>query len=181
MSAPDRNIIVAVTGGVAAFKSAVLVSQLVQSGIGVRCVMTPAAEKFVGRATFAALTGVPVVTDLFDPAFPLGAHIELAREADLLCIVPATANFLAKAATGQADDLVSTLYLCFTGTVIAAPAMNCEMWEKTAVQRNVETLRADGVQFVDPGEGWLSCRTRGVGRMADPDVVAQSIAHALGN
>ena len=178
---PNPQIIVAVTGGVAAYKAAALTSQLVQSGHIVRVVMTSAAEKFVGRATFAALTGHPVVTDLFDTAFPLGAHIELARDSQLMCVAPATANFLASAATGRANDLISTLYLCFTGIVLAAPAMNCEMWENPAVQRNVQTLRDDGMRFVDPGAGWLSCRTQGIGRMAEPtdifDAVNESLKH----
>ena len=174
----ENQIVIAVTGGVAAYKSAALTSQLVQLGYSVRVVMTPASEKFVGQATFAALTGQKVVLDLFDSAFPLGAHIELARSSQLLCVVPATANFLGKAATGQADDLCSTLYLCFTGPVILAPAMNCEMWEKAAVQRNVKQLREDGVHFVDPQEGWLSCRTKGVGRMAEPaDILKVIQAH----
>jgi phosphopantothenoylcysteine decarboxylase/phosphopantothenate--cysteine ligase len=173
------EIIVAVTGGVAAFKAAALTSQLVQDGMDVRAVMTKSAQKFIGPATFAALTGRPVVTDLFDPAYPLGAHIELARSSELLCVAPATANFLASAALGQSNDLLSTLYLCFTGPVIVAPAMNCEMWDKAAVQRNVEQLKQDGVKIVDPQEGWLSCRTKGQGRMADPDLIAKLIKSEL--
>ena len=115
----------------------------------------------------------------FDPAYPLGSHIELAQRGQLLCIAPCTANVLAKAATGMADDLLSTLLLAFTGPVLLAPAMNCEMWEKPSVQRNVRQLRDDGVHFVDPEEGWLSCRRRGVGRMADPQTIADSIARLL--
>ncbi len=175
----DNQIVIAVTGGVAAYKAAALTSQLVQNGHPVRVVMSTASERFIGKATFAALSGQQVVTDLFDAEFPLGAHIELARSSALLCIVPATANFLGKAATGQADDLCSTLYLCFTGPVIAAPAMNCEMWDKAAVQRNVQQLRSDGVRFVDPQEGWLSCRTRGVGRMAEPMEILEVIQATL--
>ena len=174
----DNEIIIAVTGGVAAFKAAALTSQLVQDGFSVRAVMTPAAQKFVGSATFAALTGRSVVTELFDPQFPLGAHIELARSADVLCVAPATANFIANAANGIANDLIGTLYLCFTGPVIVAPAMNCEMWDKPAVARNVEQIRADGVQIVDPQEGWLSCRTKGMGRMASPEEIAKAISAA---
>jgi phosphopantothenoylcysteine decarboxylase/phosphopantothenate--cysteine ligase len=98
----------------------------------------------------------------------------------LLCIAPATANFLAKAAQGISDDLISTLYLCFTGPVIVAPAMNCEMWEKAAVQRNVKQLIDDGVEIIDPQEGWLSCRTKGVGRMASPEEIADVIVNRLG-
>lgn len=174
----SKEIIVGVCGGVAAFKTAGLVSQLVQQGFGVQTVMTRAATEFVGAQTFRALTGRQVVTELFDPAFPLGAHIELARAADVMCVAPATANFIAKAAHGIADDLLSTLYLCFTGTVIIAPAMNCEMWEKPAVQRNVKTLDGDGVQIIEPGEGWLSCRQKGKGRMAEPDQIFATIETA---
>src|SRR5690242_8179266 len=131
-----REIVVGVTGGIAAYKTAALVSQLVQGGAGVSVVMTAAAEKFIGPATFAALTGRPVARDAFDEArFPLGAHIALAEKAELLVIAPASADFMAKAAQGLADDLLSTLYLAFAGRVLMAPAMNSAMWSKAAVQR----------------------------------------------
>ena len=174
-----KEIIIAVSGGVAAFKAAALVSQLAQQEHCVKVVMTDSAQAFVGKATFAALTGNPVASRIFDSRFPLGAHIELSRSADLLCVAPATANFIAKAATGISDDLLSTLYLCFTGPVLVAPAMNCEMWDKPAVQRNYQQLAADGVQFIDPQEGWLSCRTRGIGRMASPESIADAINDRL--
>ena len=169
------KILVAVTGGVACFKAAALVSQLAQQGHAVQVVMTPAAQAFVGTATFAALTGQPVATELFDSRWPLGAHIELARTHDVMCVAPATANFIGKVANGIGNDLLSTLYLCFTGPIMIAPAMNCEMWDKQAVQRNVKQLADDGVQIIDPGEGWLSCRTRGVGRMAEPDTISKHV------
>jgi phosphopantothenoylcysteine decarboxylase/phosphopantothenate--cysteine ligase len=114
-----------------------------------------------------------------DPAFPLGAHIELTRRAEVMCVVPATANFLAKSAIGLADDLLSTLYLAFKGPIVVAPAMNAEMWSKAAVQRNVKQLRADGVIIVDPEEGWLSCRDQGFGRMGGPDKIRAAIEGAL--
>jgi phosphopantothenoylcysteine decarboxylase/phosphopantothenate--cysteine ligase len=174
-----REIVIGVTGGVAAYKTAALVSQLVQAGAGVSVVLTRGGEEFVGPATFAALTGRPVSTRVFSREEPLGAHITLASRAHLLCVAPATANFLAKAACGLADDLLSTLYLAFTGPVILAPAMNCQMWDKPAVQRNVAQLRADGALFVDPEEGWLSCRTRGIGRMAVPEKIYAAIEQAL--
>ena len=175
-----RELLVGVTGGVAAFKTAVLVSRLVQSGAGVTVIMTESALQFVGPATFRALTRRPVSTEVFgDPGRPLGAHIELAREAQLLCVAPATANFLAKAAHGVADDLLSTLYLSFTGTVILAPAMNTEMWVKPAVQRNVAQLREDGVLFVGPEDGWLACRTKGPGRMADVADIIEAVKATL--
>lgn len=169
------SIVLAVTGGIAAYKSAILTSRLVQAGHRVRVVMTSSAEKFIGRATFRALTGQTVVSDLYDASFSLGAHIELARDYDHLIVAPATANFLAKAATGVGDDLVSTLYLCFTGQVLVAPAMNVEMWKHAAVQRNVSQLHEDGIKFVGPQAGWLSCRTQGIGRMAEPETIVEAI------
>ena len=175
----NREIVVGVSGGVACYKSAAMVSKLVQDDARVTVVMTTAARDFVGAATFAALSGRPVASELFDSAYPLGAHIELAERADLLCVAPATANFLAKAAHGLADDLLSTLYLSFTNPVLIAPAMNCEMWEKPSVQRNIEQLRGDGVVIVGPEEGWLSCRRRGMGRMASPEQIITAIVGAI--
>lgn len=175
----EHEIILGVTGGIAAYKAAILTSRLVQAGVGVRVVMTAASRKFVGPATFAALSGRPVVSRMFDPAWPLGPHIELSRTAGLLCVVPATADFLARAAGGQGNDLLSTLYLCFRGPVLMAPAMNCEMWEHPAVQRNVSLLKGDGVHFAEPGDGWLSCRTTGKGRMAEPESIAGTIFSLL--
>jgi phosphopantothenoylcysteine decarboxylase len=175
-----REIVVGVTGGIAAYKTAALVSQLVQSGAGVTVVMTAAAERFIGPATFSALTGRPVARETFDEAqFPLGAHVTIAERAELLVVAPASADFLAKAANGLADDLLSTLYLAFRGKVLMAPAMNSAMWEKAPVQRNITQLRADGVQFVEPGSGWLSCRQVGAGRMAEPDVILAAIRSLL--
>ena len=175
MTNASQKILVAVTGGIAAYKSAAIVSQLAQAGHDVCVVMSPAAERFVGAAALAALSGKPVVTDLFDPRFPLGAHIELARAYDTLCVAPATAHFLAAASQGHSDDLISTLYLCFTGNVWVAPAMNCEMWQNAAVQRNVSQLESDGVKMIGPEEGWLSCRVKGLGRMAEPDSIVAAI------
>lgn len=175
MASVPQKVIVAVTGGIAAYKSASIVSQLAQAGHDVCVVMSPAAERFVGMAALAALSGKPVVTELFDARFPLGAHIELARGYESLCVAPATAHFLAAAAQGHSDDLISTLYLCFTGDVWVAPAMNCEMWEKPAVQRNVSQLQSDGVKMIGPEEGWLSCRFKGVGRMAEAETIVSTI------
>lgn len=170
---PKKEIIIGVTGGIAAYKTADLVSKLAQADAAVTVVMTSAATKFIGPATFAALSGRAVITDSFDSTHPLGPHIEVARRADVLCIAPATASFLGQTANGLATDLLSTLYLCFQGKVIMAPAMNCEMWAKPAVQRNVKQLADDGVTMVGPGEGWLSCREKGAGRMSEPkEIVA---------
>ena len=175
-----RAVLIGVCGGIAAYKTAALVSQLAQTEHATRVVLTDSARRFVGDATFAALTGQPVCGQDFDErSYPLGEHIVLAEESDLFCIAPATANFLAKAAHGLADDLLTTLYLSFTGPVLVAPAMNCQMWEKPAVQRNVATLREDGVAFVGPDEGWLSCRRRGTGRMASPEAIFEAIRREL--
>ena len=174
-----HELVVGVAGGVAAYKSAALVSQLVQSGRRVTVVMTPSASRFIGTATFQALTGRAVVTDLFDERYPLGPHIELSKDSKLLCVAPATANFLAKAAAGLADDLLSTLYLTFTGSILLAPAMNCEMWDNPAVQRNVATLRGDGIHLIGPEKGWLSCRHQGTGRMSEPETIARAITEIL--
>jgi phosphopantothenoylcysteine decarboxylase/phosphopantothenate--cysteine ligase len=175
-----REVLVGVSGGIASYKTAILVSRLVQDGAGVTVVMTEAATHFVGAATFEALTGRGVVTGLFgDPRFPLGAHIQLSERADLLIVAPATANFLAKAAGGLADDALSTLYLAFSGPSLFSPAMNATMWENPAVQRNCQHLADDGVMFVGPGEGWLSCRTQGIGRMAEASEIHAAILQQL--
>ncbi len=175
-----RELVVGVCGGIAAFKTAALVSQLVQAGAGVTVVMTGRARKFVGHATFEALTGRNVVTRVFDGRrYPLGPHIELAERCELLCVAPATANLLGQAAHGLAPDLLSTLMLSFPGPILMAPSMNTTMWEKPSVQRNMEQLKKDGVHFMPPEEGWLSCRTTGAGRMAEPDAIRMEIQKIL--
>ena len=175
-----REIVVGVSGGIACYKSAALVSQLVQRGAGVSVVMTDAATHFIGEATFAALTGRPVGREVFAAGtWPLGPHIELSESADLLCIAPATANVIAKLAGGAADDLLSTLYLCFSGKLMVAPAMNHQMWSQPSVQRNIKQLQADGVHIVGPEEGWLSCRQEGVGRMSQPEHILTEIEKQL--
>ncbi len=175
-----REIIVGVTAGIAAYKAAALTSLLVQQGAGVTAVLTRNARKFIGEATFAALTGRPVATRGFDPpSHPLGAHIELAARADCVVVAPASADFLAKAAQASADDLLTTLLLCAECPVVFAPAMNAAMWAKPAVQRNVAQVAADGAHIVPPGSGWLSCRQAGVGRMAEPTEIAAAIEAVL--
>jgi phosphopantothenoylcysteine decarboxylase/phosphopantothenate--cysteine ligase len=171
------EILLGVTGGIAAYKAADLASKLVQAGASVSVVMTRSARKFIGTTTFEALTNRPVHWQLFAPReHPLGEHIGLARRAKLLVVAPASADVLAKFAHGIADDLLSTLYLVFTGPVVVAPAMNSDMWAKPAVQRNIAQLRADGVHFVEPGQGWLSCGTIGPGRMAEPEQILERIS-----
>ncbi|MGA2618151.1 MAG: flavoprotein [Thermoguttaceae bacterium] len=174
----DRELLIGVSGGIAAFKTAALVSQLVQAGAGVSVVMTRSAARLVGPKTFEALTGRPVGTAVFGRGGH--PHIELARKAELLCVAPATANILAKAACGLADDLLSTVLLTMAGPIVMAPAMNAQMWQKPAVRRNVAQLRADGVLFLDPEEGYLSCGELGPGRMASPQKIFDFIAKKLG-
>jgi phosphopantothenoylcysteine decarboxylase len=177
----NREILLGISGGVAAYKAAELCSKLVQAGAKVTAVMTPAATKFIGPTTFQALTGRPVYRDMFDPQeHHIGEHIGLARRADLYVIAPATANIIAKLAHGLADDLVCTLALSVTCPVIVAPAMNNEMWSKPSVQRNVQQLRDDGLTIADPGAGWLSCGNVGPGRMAEPQALLEQITRTLG-
>ena len=176
----NREIIIGVSGGVAAYKAAMLTSLLVQRGVGVTAVLTRNARRFVGVATFAALTGRPVATRSFEPsAHPLGAHIDLAARADLVVVAPASADLLAKAAAGIADDLLATLLLCADCPVAMAPAMNTAMWAKPAVQRNVRRIEDDGVTIIPPGSGWLSCRQQGAGRMAEPEAILAVIEGIL--
>ena len=176
-----REIVIGVTGGIAAYKAADLCSKLVQAGHGVTVVMTAAAERFIGATTFAALTGRPVHREMFSPqeGFHQGEHIGLARRAELLVVAPASADFLAKLAHGFADDLLATITLVTTAPILVAPAMNCDMWAKPAVQRNVAQLKADGIHFVDPGDGWLSCGQVGPGRMAEPSEIQAAIERLL--
>lgn len=176
-----REIVLGVTGGIAAYKAADLCSKLVQASHGVTVVMTSAAERFIGATTFEALTGRPVHREMFSPqeGFHQGEHIGLARRAELLVIAPASADFLAKLAHGFADDLLSTIALVTTAPILVAPAMNCEMWAKPAVQRNVAQLKTDGIHMVDPGEGWLSCGQVGPGRMAEPAEIQTAIKRLL--
>jgi len=173
----DRELLIGVSGGIAAYKTAALVSRLVQAGAGVTVIMTRSATRLVGPKTFEALTGRPVRTQTFGHGAHL--HIELAERAELLCVAPATANILAKAAVGLADDLLSTVLLSFDGPVIFAPAMNTRMWQKPAVRRNIEQVKADGAVLVGPDEGYLSCRAVGVGRMAEPEAIFKAIAGML--
>jgi phosphopantothenoylcysteine synthetase/decarboxylase len=170
-----RRIVVGISGGIAAFKSAALVSRLVQEGHEVRVALTPSALEFIGPATFAALCKFAPVTDIYDPRFPLGAHIELGDFAERLIFVPATARLLASCAHGMSDDLLSTLYLCVAGPILFAPAMSDIMWRAPAVQRNIQQLKDDGCHFVGPGSGWLSCRRIGQGRMSDVDEILEAL------
>ena len=175
-----QELLVGVSGGIAAYKSADLVSKCVQAGAHVTVILTRAARRFIGATTFEALTGRPVYSDMFSPREHYrGEHIGLAQRANLLCIAPATADVIAKLAHGLADDLLTTTALAVTSPIVLVPAMNCEMWAKPAVQRNVAQLRGDGVIIVEPEEGWLSCGQVGAGRMAAPERVIEAIQDRL--
>ena len=179
MSSQRPTVLLCIGGGIAAYKSAMLCSKLVQSSVDVRVAMTKSATEFIGPPTLAALSGRHIATASFDSHYPLGAHIELANGADLMVVAPATADLMAKFACGIADDLVSTLYLQVACPVMLAPAMSDPMWNKPSVQRNVKQLREDGCQLVGPDSGWLSCRVRGDGRMSEPATIAEAIMSAL--
>jgi phosphopantothenoylcysteine decarboxylase/phosphopantothenate--cysteine ligase len=173
------EILFGITGGIAAYKSATIISRLVQCGFGVTVVMTESATHLIAPKTFEALTNRPVRSTVFD-AGTAHLHIDLARNAALFCIAPATANILAKAAHGIADDLVSTLLLSFDGPILFAPAMNTVMWHKPAVQRNVNQLRNDGMLLVGPASGRLSCGETGAGRMSEPEQIVAEIVRLTG-
>ena len=172
----NKEILLGVTGGIAAYKAAELCSRLVQKGARVSVIMTQSAHKFIGATTFEALTNRPVNTDPFVATEHFqGEHIGQARRADLVIVAPATANTIARIAHGFSDDLLSTTLLATTTPVFVAPAMNCEMWAKASVQRNVAQLIEDGYHIIAPEEGWLSCGQIGAGRMASPDSIVAAL------
>jgi phosphopantothenoylcysteine decarboxylase/phosphopantothenate--cysteine ligase len=177
----SRSLLVCVCGGIAAYKVADLVSKLAQAKASVTVAMTDEAQKFVGPATFRALSANSVYTDLWDHLEGKDPqHIRLAQTADLVVVAPCTANTLAKMAHGLADDLVSTILLATDPRkVLIAPAMNEAMWNHPATQRNAKAVFDDGVQFVGPGAGWQACRTVGVGRMSEPAEILAAIEQRL--
>ena len=172
-----RHLVLGVTGGVAAYKAAQLVRDLQRAGASVQVVMTEAATHFVGTATFQALSGKPVFTGAFDTRIDDGmAHIELSRNADAIVIAPASADFLAKVTHGLCDDLLSTLCLARDVPLLVAPAMNRQMWQNAATQRNINQLRADGVQVLGPDAGEQACGEVGAGRMLEPAVLVEELS-----
>jgi phosphopantothenoylcysteine decarboxylase/phosphopantothenate--cysteine ligase len=169
-----KRITVCVTGSVAAYKAVLLVRTLLKDGAVVDVVLTHSAREFVGAATFSALTGRRVFTDMFDAEQPGEVHLELAASCDLILVVPATADVLARFAGGRADDLITALMLCATCPILVAPAMHPEMWRHPATQRNVATLVSDRrIGFVGPTFGEVASGAIGLGRMAEPDQIAQ--------
>lgn len=172
----NLRILLAVSGGIAAYKSAELVRLLRKDGADVRVVMTQSAQAFVSPLTFQALSGNPVHTELLDSDEENAmGHINLARWADVMVIAPATANTLAKCAHGFANDLVSTLYLAATCTVAVAPSMNQAMWDKPITQDNIARLRSQGVMVIGPDSGEQACGETGAGRMSEPEAIFRQL------
>ncbi len=173
----DRNILLGVTGGIAAYKAVDLASKLTAAGVHVRTVMTDSACQLVAPKSFEAVTGGPVFTSLWDnPQGHQMSHIALADWAQIVVVAPATADIMAKVANGICDDLLSTvLCTCWATPTLFAPAMNTRMWENPATQRNVESLRARGAKMIGPCAGRLACGTEGMGRMAEPQEILAAL------
>ncbi len=171
-----KKILLGVTGGIAAYKAAELTRLLQKQGATVQVAMTEAATHFVGAVTFQALSGQPVFTDQWDARMANNmAHIDLSREADAVLVAPASADFLAKVAHGQADDLLTTLVLARDCPLLVAPAMNRQMWENPATQRNAATLAADGITLLGPACGDQACGEVGAGRMLEPAEIVEDL------
>ena len=178
----NKHILLGVSGGIAAYKSAELVRLLKKQGAEVRVVMTKSALQFISPLTFQALSGNPVHSELLDTdAENAMGHIQLARWADVLIIAPATANIIAKLSHGLADDLLSTLYLAATCTVYVAPAMNHAMWHKVVTQENIEKLQRHGVVVIGPEQGVQACGESGFGRLSEPVDICKHLMDALDN
>lgn len=174
------RILLIIGGGIAAYKSVELIRALGRAGVGSRCILTRAGHHFVTPMSVAALSGEKVYDDLFsltDEA-EMG-HIELSRSADLIVVCPATADLMAKAAHGLADDLATTALLATDKPVLMAPAMNVRMWLHPATQANLATLRSRGVTVLDPDEGEMACGEFGPGRLPEPERIAQAVLEAL--
>ncbi|MDB4990104.1 MAG: Phosphopantothenoylcysteine decarboxylase [Myxococcaceae bacterium] len=179
MSLRDRQIVVGVAGGIAAFKAVELVRELMRRGAHVRVALTATATRFVGPVTFTGLTGTPPVIDIWDPSYQGEVHVELAAWAHAIVIAPATANLLARAACGMADDAVLATVRCSDAPLILAPAMHHRMWRSAATQRALEQLRADGATIVGPVYGKLASGEEGVGRMSEPLEIAEAVSTRL--
>jgi phosphopantothenoylcysteine decarboxylase/phosphopantothenate--cysteine ligase len=174
------RIILGITGSIAAYKAADLASQLTKAGHEVTCVLTKSALEFVTPLTLSTLSKHPVITDLFaEKEGWQPGHIQLADEADLLLIAPATANILASMAHGFANDALTAIALATRAPILIAPAMNGKMWQHPATLKNVGTLRSYGAQFVEPAEGMLACGYEGVGRLAEVETILQAVKSVL--
>ena len=171
-----KHILLGVTGGIAAYKSAELCRRFIKAGAVVQVIMSEAACRFITPLTLETLSGHPVQVAMFDRNTPDVVHIELADNADLFVIAPATADYLARAATGRAEDLISAVTLAFDGPILAAPAMNTNMWNNPATKRNLCTLETEhGWRMVAPESGELACGWTGPGRMAEPETIFRAV------
>lgn len=176
MELNGKRLVLGVTAGIAAYKAAELTRLLVRAGADVQVAMTEGATRFVTATTFQALSGKPVFIDSWDPGMPNGmAHIDLSRRADLILVAPATADFIARSAQGMADDLLATMVLARDCPLLIAPAMNRQMWEHPATQRNVAQLAADGVGILGPASGDQACGENGPGRMLEPEEILEHV------
>jgi phosphopantothenoylcysteine decarboxylase/phosphopantothenate--cysteine ligase len=176
-SLSQKRIILGITGGIAAYKSAEIARRLQDHGAEVRVIMTDSAQEFIRPLTLQALTGKPVHTDLLDPkAEAAMGHIELARWADAILVAPATANFMAALSQGTAHDLLTTVCLASSGKIIVAPAMNQAMWSQPASQQNIECLKRRGINILEPDNGVQACGDIGPGRLQQPDVIVEHMA-----
>ena len=173
-----RRIVLGITGGVAAYKAAYIARRLVEHGATVRTVMTPSATRFIGEATFAALTGFDPVVDLFESEEP-SPHTTLAAWADLIIVAPTTASTIAKLATGESSNALVATVIASEVPVILAPAMHTEMWQNRAVTESLHRLEAMGYEIIDPEEGELAGGDVGVGRLADPDTIVAAVVERL--
>ncbi|MFY0780263.1 bifunctional phosphopantothenoylcysteine decarboxylase/phosphopantothenate--cysteine ligase CoaBC [Peribacillus simplex] len=172
----DKKVLLCVTGGIAVYKAAALTSKLTQEGAHVKVIMSESARKFVTPLTFQALSRNDVYTDTFDEKdSSVIAHIDLADWADIILLAPATANVIGKVANGIADDMITTTLLATEAPVWVAPAMNVHMYAHPAVQKNMETLRTFGYQFIEPGEGYLACGYVGKGRLEEPETIVEQL------
>lgn len=175
----DRKILLGITGGIAVYKVCELVRLLVKAEAKVQVVMTENATKFVSPLTFETLSGRPVYSAMFEKSTQPLAHIELANEAELLVIAPATANIIGKLANGIADDLLSTLYLATQAKVLLCPAMNVNMYQHPVVQENLKRLKARGVELLEPETGELVCGWEGKGRLPEPETIFEACEYLL--
>jgi phosphopantothenoylcysteine decarboxylase / phosphopantothenate---cysteine ligase len=176
---PAKQIVLGITGGIAAYKAAELARLLVKQGIGVQVAMTEAARHFITPTTMQALTGRPALVNQWDAVDNGMAHISTSRAADAIVIAPASADFIAKLAHGLADDLLSTLCLARDCPLLVAPAMNKQMWSNPATQRNIAQIESDGIVLLGPASGAQACGEEGMGRMLEADALARDIVNFL--
>lgn len=176
----SKTVVFGLTGSIACYKVCDVISGLTQDGVRVQCVLTEAARQFMTPLTLASISGLPVYEDQFmSPPFSEPLHTRLAREADLVVVAPATANIIAKIATGMAGDLLTSLILASRAKILIVPAMNENMWNNSFTQENIMKLKQAGMYFIDPIHGHLVCQIEGVGHIAESKVITRQIKELL--